>query len=144
MATKAEDLIEKQQQLIENLSKRVDELEEELKATPRPVHEKPKGAPFVRDDHPEEGGGWVVQTKNENYNGKTAGVKFNNGAALVYADRPNADMIVQRLEKDFGYVVQAMDANGMTETRKLIDRLGEGTPSGSVADKLAASSMQRR
>lgn len=89
-----------------------------------------------RADRPEAGGGWIVHTPRHDYSGVTHGIEFKAGTGVVDEDRENADLIVNRLEHDFGYRVIAVDAQGIATVRKQLAGVRiEDTKS--VGEKLA-------
>jgi len=126
MPTKQDELLKAQQELIEQLAAKVDKLEIEMQEAPQGRKSFPeKDLPFRREDHPDEGGGWVIQSPKDSYTGKTAGVSFVGGYAIVYEDDENADRKVHQLQHDFGYTVTSLDKDGLYDARKLVQRAQE-------------------
>ena len=99
-----------------------------------PLGDKPKEV--RREDNPGEGGGWVIKTPDQTrfdkktgktkqvfYSGTTAGIRFVNNYGFVYTSRKGADLIVHRLEHDFGYTVSALGKEAMGEFRNKFDSM---------------------
>lgn len=111
----------------------------------RGTGDKPGTAPYVsppgpkdvvRDDNPGDGGGWVIKTPDQMrydkktgqqkqvfFSGETEGVRFVNNYGFVYTNRKNADLIVHRLEHDFGYTVTPLGKEEMGEFRSQFDNM---------------------
>ena len=121
------------------LSKEIDKLREELLASqsgklkPK-VDNSPKQV--LRDDNPGAGGGWVIKTPEQSrfdkktgkttqvfYNGTTSGIHFVNSYGFVYTSKKGADLIVHRLENDFGYTITPLDKDTMAEFRSQFDNM---------------------
>ena len=98
------------------------------------IEDKPKEV--RREDNPGEGGGWVIKTPDQTrfdkktgktkqvfYSGTTVGIRFVNNYGFVYTSRKGADLIVHRLEHDFGYTVNALGEEAMGEFRNKFDSM---------------------
>ena len=108
-----EKLVEELKGQVERLTSQVNKPEPKL--PPAPKVEKA----FRRVDRPESGG-WLVKSINPSYWGTTCKVKFSGGMAIVDISRPDADRIVENLEKDYGYEVIPGTDEELIKIRKQI------------------------
>lgn len=78
----------------------------------------------------EEGGGWVITTRNARYNGVTAGVAFAMGRAFIPdGNEPDkARFTAKMLIQDFGYNGEHLEAEEVLELRSELEEEGAGQP----------------
>ena len=107
--------------LVEQMNERFEKQEAEIAELREKNAKMPAddGKVFIRADRPETGG-WVIKAPNDQYFEKTMGVQFTGGIAIVYLEHENSDFIVDRLENDFGYEVQAADDQDLIKVDKVM------------------------
>jgi len=136
MAPKTKAEIEAENKELREQLAETKKLIEKVMASPlgKEIEDKPKEV--RREDNPGEGGGWVIKTPDQTrfdkktgktkqvfYSGTTAGIRFVNNYGFVYTSRKDADLIVHRLEHDFGYTVNALGKDAMGEFRNKFDSM---------------------
>lgn len=122
--TKAEleAIIAKQEEEIETLK---DLIETKLAALEHPINTENTLNEYIGERHnplagltePPDGGGWIIRTANDTYSGKTYGIKFVSGVAVLDKKQPNASKIAKQIKADFGYSVMIASANDMNSMR---------------------------
>lgn len=83
-----------------------------------------------------DGGGWLIETPNQEYSGPTAHVRFMNGRAVVAANEQDAGIKLHRLQNDFGYKVTVLSED---KFKQVMYEIATGTPlhaEQSAAEKL--------
>lgn len=95
-----------------------------------------KTSVIERADKPEPGGGWVIEVERKDFTGMRQGIEFKGGIGIVPVEMEEAERRVHWLENDFGYQVQALNAEelakyyriqaGVKETEKrFIDKISK-------------------
>lgn len=96
---------------------------------------------IVRSDKPEKGGGWVVKTKLP-WNGVRSGIRFQGGYGVIDVMLKDSEKLAHLFEHDYGYEVIPLNAEQLSEVRRMREALSAEQPMSPIEKLLNTGKMK--